>query len=205
LVDLLKNTLETKSKSLTFIQSSLTSAKAIYKHGGHVTMQLRDQTFRLHFDNRRSISDGSFEGSFEVERLKNSLLDSEPLENVDDCRNLRSLMKFSKQKSYNKLTSGSSNSKYLNSLDVAVRTFLKGLMCIPPKYNLHNDFECYNDIIDYLKSYDIKIKVSKSNISRLKNRNMIFRSVPRTSDTLKFAEFLKLKYPDFDETSYFKL
>lgn len=51
--DLLVNCIKTESKTIEFIQSRLRSASEIYKKGGHVTMQYRDQLFRMHYDNRR--------------------------------------------------------------------------------------------------------------------------------------------------------
>lgn len=52
---ILLDTLNTDEKELEFIQTSLRSALDLYKDGGHVTMIQKDQTFRLHYDNRRLI------------------------------------------------------------------------------------------------------------------------------------------------------
>lgn len=257
--------LNTPEKKIEYIMNSLTSSKEIYKHGGHVIMKNRDQTFRLQFDNRRHIiSEETFEvsnddtkigvngktsydsaddladytpvysmknsvysmkNSVDSENSKNSnsnnsvdsdnswdnsienttsyvLLDSKPVKDVTESRNFRYLMKLSRNSAYNKETSGVTSNNYKGVKDILVRNFLKGLLHVPSKFNLQNDFHSYADIIAYLHSYDPSIKMTKSGISNLKNRKMIFRTVPRNNESLKFVEFVKLKYPDFDVDSF---
>lgn len=48
-----KEILKTKDKQVEFIYKSLRGAKDIYDKGDHVSTVLKDQTFRLHHDNRR--------------------------------------------------------------------------------------------------------------------------------------------------------
>jgi len=44
---------KSENKTIEYVQGRLRSASEIYKRGGHVTMESRDQLFRMHFDNRR--------------------------------------------------------------------------------------------------------------------------------------------------------
>lgn len=130
------------------------------------------------------------------------LLDSRPVKNVTESSNFRYLMKLSRNSNYNKETSGSGDNNYKGTKDKFVRSFLKGLLHTPPKFNLNNDFSSYADIITYLQEFDPTIKLTKSGISRLKNRKMIFRTVPRNVESLKFVDFIRLKYPDFDVDAF---
>jgi hypothetical protein len=55
-------------KTITFISESLRSAKDLIKHGGHVTMIYRDQSYRVHYDNKRMVvnvkaKEGTFIGT----------------------------------------------------------------------------------------------------------------------------------------------
>lgn len=52
MLDLIKS----EHKTMEFTQSRLRSAADIYNKGGQVTMQYRDQIFRMHFDNRRVLN-----------------------------------------------------------------------------------------------------------------------------------------------------
>lgn len=53
LLTLFEGVLKSERKELEYVQSSLRSAKEVYKDGGNVTMKYRDQIFRMHYDNRR--------------------------------------------------------------------------------------------------------------------------------------------------------
>lgn len=55
LKELLISVFKSETKEVEYVQSSLRSAKDIYKHGGNVTMKFRDQIFRMHYDNRRQL------------------------------------------------------------------------------------------------------------------------------------------------------
>lgn len=89
--------------------------------------------------------------------------------------------------------------------DLAIRNFLKGLLSIPPKYNLVNDFKSYSEIIDFIKNYKRKIRISKSSLSNLKNRRMVIKAVPRTKETERFTEYVKTRYKNFDDKTFFDL
>jgi hypothetical protein len=42
-------------KELEFVQTSLVGAKELYERGGHVTMNYRDQSYRIVYDNKRQV------------------------------------------------------------------------------------------------------------------------------------------------------
>jgi hypothetical protein len=198
---LFKEILKREDKSLEFIQFSLRSALDIYKQGGHVTPVYKDQIFRLQFDNKRQIIiPKGYENTID---FSNILLDSNPVPNKDFGKTLRFLSKFHKQSIYSKGTSVSSGNQYKNYVDLAVRNFIKGLLSDPQKYNLNTEINSYSELIEFVKGFDDKIKISKSSISRLKSRKMIFKTVPRTKETMKFIDYVKKKYTEFDEDSFF--
>jgi len=194
--------LKKEDKSLEFIQFSLRSALDIYKEGGHVTPVYKDQKFRLQYDNKRLIIiPKGYEDTID---FSNILLDSVPVPNKEFSKILRFLSKFHKQSIYSKGTSVSSGNKYKNYIDLAVRNFIKGLLSNPQKYNLNTEITSYSEIIEFVQGYDDKIKISKSSISHLKGRKMIFKTVPRTKETLKFVDYIKTRYKDFNEEEFFK-
>lgn len=200
LIEIFKDTLKNEYKSFEFIQSSLRSAKEIFKEGGHVTMKYKDQIFRLQYDNRRVIIDEGRE-DFDV---SNILLDSKPVRDVKHCKNLRAISKLHKNKVYNKYTSGVSQSVYKNYTDLAIRNFIKALISEPPKFNLNrNELDDYRKIIDFIKGFNQKTRVSKQSISNLKNRSLIIKTVPRTKDTESFIKYIKTKFENFDEKAFF--
>ena len=70
-------------KIIEYTRKSLRSAKDIFNKGDHVTTILKDQTFRLLHDNRRSIvEDETFKNINRVD-LSNTLMDSKPLKNIN--------------------------------------------------------------------------------------------------------------------------
>jgi hypothetical protein len=135
------------------------------------------------------------------------LLDSNPVPNKDISKTLRSLSKLHKQRVYHKYTSTLTGSKYRSYTDLAIRSFIKALLSNPPKYNLRFNNEgglsSYSEIIDFIKSFDSEAKISKTSISNLKNRKMVFKTVPRTKDTIEFVKHVKTKYKDFNDKEFF--
>jgi len=163
-------------------------------------MVYKDQIFRLQFDNRRIIIvPEEFSNSVDFSKI---LLDSKPVPNVEYCRNLRFLGKLNKQRIYNKLSSTLTGNKYKDYSDLAIRNFIKGLLSSPQRFGLDNSLTNYSEIIVFIRGFKPKIKISKFSISRLKNRQIIFKPVPRTKETLKFVEYIKTKFKDFDENTF---
>jgi len=196
---LFKDILKRDDKSLEYVQSSLRSAIDLYKEGGHVTMVYKDQIFRLQYDNRRIILlPKKYENTTDFSGI---LLDSNPVPNKEYSKNLRYLSKLHKQRLYNKHSSTLTGNKYKNYTDLAIRNFIKGLLSDPPKYKL-DKYLNYSEIIDFIKAFDDKAKVSKQSISNLKNRKMILKPVPRTKETVEFVEYIKTKFRNFDENDF---
>jgi hypothetical protein len=201
---LLLETMKTPHKELEYIQYSLRSALDLYNKGGHVTMLQKDQTFRLHYDNRRLITNITSADAFL------ELLDSKPLDDVLQCAGLRSIGKLHKQKNYNRQSSLVFSNRYNSMLDLAIRNFVKGYLADPVKFNLPSDaFKTYTEIIEYIMKYDAlalrvgKIKLTVNIISKLKNRNQMIKIVPKTEETLNFVNYLKIRFPQFDDESFF--
>src|SRR5688572_14023784 len=84
--ELVNKTMDSEEKSFMFLTKQLRSAKEIYLHGGQVTMKYSDQIYRVMYDNKRFIIDK--EGEKELDPTK-TILDSKPLEKVEDGRLLR--------------------------------------------------------------------------------------------------------------------
>lgn len=69
-----KNTLKNAENFFEFTQTSLRTAKDIFKKGGHVTPVLKDKKVRLYYDNRRQIIEPKDFKGFD---LSNHLFDSQ--------------------------------------------------------------------------------------------------------------------------------
>ena len=53
-------------------------------------------------------------------------------------------------------------------------------------------------MIKFIKGYKPNYRISKSSISHLKHRPIIMKSVPLTEDVLKFREYVRKTFPNFD-------
>ena len=230
LVELFTEKFKTDDRTLEYIQSTLRSALTISKKGGHVTMIYKDQKFSLKYDNRRLIIDGYRVINPYVEKYNKEVIlekdfisiddnivqtsktktnqdflyDSMPLKDSTICRNLRYISNKPRLKEYNQKTSTTVKNTYRNYNELGVRNFIKGLISNPPIFSdIAIELNTYEKIIDFVRGYDPKFKVSKSSISNLKNRKMILKQVPRTIETLNFVNFVKTRFPGFDESKFF--
>ena len=177
-------------KSLIFLQKQLRGAKDIYKKGGHVTMKYSDQVFRLLYDNKRFIVDSEDDSI--------TLLGSKPLSTADDGRVLRTVSAYSKNSLYSR-TVGSMSKRYKNVEEIAIRNFVKALLVNELNLNV-SEFDGYSDIASYIQGYGYTLSVNY--ISQLKRRGN-FVKVPKTVESLNFAEFVKIKFPMFDTGRFF--
>jgi hypothetical protein len=188
------------SKRIDYLQSRLRGGKEIYEKGGHVTMKYADRTFSMEFDNRRIIKEK------EIVDLSNILLDSSPFTDLEECKNLRSLKKLIKSIDFNKIPLASFNSKkHRTIIEAAARTFIKGLLAEEVMYGLDKSkLPTYDDIIEFIHGFEYteKMPLTKSGISHLKNRKSIIKTIPVTKETLKFVEYIKLKFPDFEPNKF---
>lgn len=195
--------ISSENKFFEYIQFSLRSAKDIFLKGGHVTPVYRDQIFRIQFDNRRKILlDEDFKDEFDWSQ---KLLDSKPLKNVEECDTLRSLSKLHKTRIYNKKLNSISLQSIKNYEDIAIRNFIKVYFYNPRDYGLRGDeFSNYSEIIQFIQNFKPKFKISKSSISNLKSRNLIFKPTPRLKETISFVKFVKIKFPEFKDEVFFE-
>ena len=200
--DLIKDGIRNDDKCIAFTEKTLRSALEIYKKGGHVTQKYKDKLFRLQFDNKRLIV--LPEDCKDTKDFSNKMLVSVPVPDKDLCSNLRFLFKYDRQSIYNKHTSTLSGNKYKNYTDMAIRNFLKGLLSDPQQYNLKTKVERYSELIDFIKNYDNNVRISKQSLSNLKNRPITFKPVPYNKETLKFVEYVKTKYKEFNDEEFFR-
>ena len=133
------------------------------------------------------------------------LLDSKPLKNSVSCFNLRKIASKLRVFDYNQRTSVKTDTKYKNYSDIAIRNFIKGIYSKPPIYSgIADSFKDYSSLIAFIKVFDTKFKISKQSISNLKNRKIIHKQVPRTDETISFVNYIKMKFPDFNESLFYK-
>ena len=133
-----------------------------------------------------------------------TLRDSKPLKNSVTCFNIRTIANKFRFNEYNQRTSFSFNKKYKNYTDIAVKSFIKGLLSTPPKYpDISIELNKYDKIIEFVKCFDPKYKISKSSLSNLKNRKLINKQIPKNDDTIRFIEYVKLRYPQFKDKFFF--
>jgi hypothetical protein len=200
LIEILTKTLKSKDKTIDFVQSTLRSAITLYKEGGGVTPSYRDQYFRMHFDNRRSIIvPESYEGITDVSGI---LLDSKPLKDRSECKLLRYVGKIHKASVYHKNTSKTTGNKYRSYEELAIRSFLKGLFS--KEFNLDvKEFRGYNDIIDFIKGYNKNYKITASSLSNLKTRKGMIKAVPIREETVKFVEYVKKRFSSFNTDNFY--
>lgn len=192
---LFKNKLSSEDKTLEFIQQRLRSALDIYRKGGHVTKTYSDRLFRLHFDNRRIIE--ITKGLENNKDYSNTLLDSKPASSIDTIKYLRSMSKIEVKPTFDKRLSDLtvSSNKYKDFTDIAIRNFVKAILSNKVE---GIEFPDYKSLIDFVKDYKKDFKISKSSISHLKNKPIIFKSLPMTDEVKAFYDYVKKIYPNFD-------
>ena len=196
-----RNTMSGEDRVIEFIQSSLRSAKDIYVYGGHVTKKFADRVFRMEFDNKRILNVPVDQAS-DQQDYSNTLLDSSPAQSVDVVGGLRFLGTVHRRTVYNKNLNSAGSSVYKSYVDLAIRNFVKGCIKDPPGYNLPV-IGSYSEIVDFVKSFKANSKISKASISNLKNRKMVVKGVPKTKETVEFIEYVKSKYPSFNDSQFF--
>jgi hypothetical protein len=185
------------TKTIEYIQSRLRSATDVFKQGGHVVKVYRDQQFRLQFDNKRVLNNADF---------TTGLIDSTPLHSVKHGENLRFISKLPKMKQYSKFSGGITHNKYKNLIDLGIRNFLKGLLSTTPLFNLHKvDIGGYKEIINFIKGFDPTTKLTPNSLAKLKGRDIKIKSVPRLKEVELFVQYVKTKYPQFNDALFWRL
>jgi len=166
MIKVFTDTIKTDSKTIEFILSRLRSATDIFKKGGHVTMEYKDQQFRMHFDNKRVIEVPEVIGD-------EYFLDSRPVDTITHGENLRFIGKLTKIKQYTRYANKSNVVRYNNIEDLAINNFVKGLLAEPPMFNLNRSvLKKYKNILEFLKAYNPEIKLNENSIAVLKYRKV---------------------------------
>jgi hypothetical protein len=198
-----------ENKEFEYTQSSLRSAKDIFKQGGHVTEKFKDQKVRVLYDNRREIVELENHEKCEGFDLSNRLLDSKPFNTKEDCLHFRFLSKFTQKKNFLKSVSLSKKSKnvYKSKIEIGVRNFIKGYLSKVPCFGLKgSEFSSYGEIIHFIFGFDHAkcVKITRHSISHLKQRKIILRPVPNSPENINFADYIESKLPHFDKSSFLK-
>lgn len=209
LVDIFKATLGSDKKYFEFTRNSLRSAKDVFDKGGHVMMTMKDQIFRLFYDNRRRIIDPSGISSWKSScfDFSNKLMDSLPLLDINDCKTRRFITKFPTTVPFNKNNTNRAKTPYKTNLEIGVRNFIKAYYSQNENFGLKvGEFKYYKDIISFISGYSQTkgIKLSSTSISNLRHRKLIWKPVPRTNENLAFVEYIKQRFPDFKEDQFLK-
>lgn len=184
--------------TVSFISESLRSAKDLIKHGGHVTMGYRDQNYRVHYDNKRRVTNKNIGG----------LLWTEPWDTVEDLLTARAISKVARGETlYQRNTSKPSGNKYKSTLEIGVRTFVKDVVNNRNGIGL-KEFKCYSILKDFITKYlwlndiDLKVTLSSKYISRFKisslGKKPKLHMVPRSLDNLKFFDYVKSVFAGYD-------
>lgn len=176
---------------MLYIQSSLRSAKSLYESGGHLSMEYKDQSFRLVSDARRQIK--PVEG--------HRIFDSEPWAKAKLCKEIRGVVKLVKSGTYNKYLSKSKGSAYKRPVELGVRAFVRWVL----QQGLQdNGFKNYNALVDFVKGCKgcKNVRLSKSSISLLKTqlqyKEIKKNTVPRLPEVMAFFDDVKQRLPHFD-------
>ena len=107
--------------------------------------------------------------------LSNKLLDSEPLENNNQCKTLRFLSKFPTNKPFNKNNANKALTGYKTNIEVGVRNFIKAYYSKNEKFGFKgNEFKHVKDLINFIygSTSTKSVKLSTSSISKLRNRKL---------------------------------
>jgi len=175
-----------------------------------MTKIIKDQTFRLFNDNRREMI-------FPIEMkekigydFSKNIIDSKPLMNINHCKSLRFISKFPITMPFNKHNANRAQTRYKNDYELVIRNFIKAYYSKNEKLGLKGtEFRTVQDLIDFI--YGIcsnnerkSLKVSASSISRLKNRQLIWKPVEATGETLQLVERIKYKFPDLRADLFLK-
>lgn len=202
LIDVFLHTIKSEHKTIEYVQSTLRSAKDIYTKGGHVTMQYRDQYFRMHYDNRRVLKwETTIPAKAEV------LIDSIPLLTAKEGENLRYISGVHKKKLYGKYTSvGNRVNKYKITGEIAVRNFVKGVLTNPMLFNLTKDtFYTNRDLIEFIECYNPLFKYNDVILTQYKNRKVKLLKTPRSKESEDFVKYVKIRFPHFTEEGFYSV
>lgn len=185
-------------KNIEYIQKGLRGANDIYKHGGHVVVKYSDKSYSFEYDNKRRIIEN-----------EGCILDSVPWHSISEYGKIRLLKTTITKPVFSKGYIESQSKSYKSYIETSVRGFIKA--CLSNNENLRfgipfNSFKNYKSIIDFIHGFEPakEVKMSISSISKLKNRNVISRTVPRTPENELFILYVKEHFKDFEVDRFFK-
>lgn len=134
-------------------------------------------------------------------------LSSRPVKNVEEGLTLRRFSNLTKGGIYQKSTGVKSLNKYKSYLELGVRSFIKDVINNRNGLNI-TMFNGYKGIIDFIREYlyesgqKLKRTLNSSYISHIKLRseNKVSkpRMVPRLPSIMKFFDFVKERFVDYD-------
>lgn len=97
--------------------------------------------------------------------------------------------------------------KYKTMLETSVRSFIKASFSETNRYGIPvGYFPNYDSIIKFVHGHDPAkgIKLTKSSISHLRNRETISRAVPRTDENEGFINYVRKHIKNFDSDLFFR-
>jgi hypothetical protein len=115
-------------------------------------MERKEQIFIMFYDNRRKFVEPEwFKNAPTYHNLSNMLLDTEPLNDILHCKTVRFINKYPLTVPYNKHNANKSLSKYTNTLDIAIKQFIKAYYTQSFGLNNNNDeFKFTKDLISFI-------------------------------------------------------
>lgn len=196
-----KDILNTREKKIHYLSQTLRSASTIYKKGGHVTMEYKDQSYSFKYDNKRKIIDDEYPDA----RLRDSL----PMRDIEEALFYRSLTKLGSKSTYQKNLPQNPSKKYKSYIELGIRNFVKALFS--NELNLDSSvFRSYQEIIDFIDEFNINIENSRNKyrltpnkLALLKRRRGSRVLLPKSPELVVFVSHIKTKFPDFDEKGFY--
>lgn len=88
--------------------------------------------------------------------------------------------------------------------EVSIRNFIKGMLTSPPMFNLPpNEFYSNVTLLDYIRGYDPLFRMSEERLTKYKNRRVKLGKIQKTKVSEEFIQYVKQRFPTFDESSFY--
>lgn len=197
-VEVVKKAFSSEERTYKYMGMSLRGPNTIYKDGGMVTPEYTENTFMPIFDNRREVNDVEVMKDFDP--LKH-FITTTPFNNVEECSIARQLGKLTLRK-YSELSSLEVvNPRFDTYLNLCIRMFIR--ICYHRPDILGTDAVLYRlEIIDVLNN--LGVVKTPNYVSVQKRFKFIEKSIPRVPSTISFVDKVKVLYPNFKESLFFK-
>lgn len=190
---------EDEDKTIHYAAFSLRSGRDIFQKGGHVTDVYKDKRYTMLFDNKRRMSD--------IVSSHPSLRDSFPLFDINDAKIYRLYSEHGSSSSFDKSLPQKTPKGYKSYLELGIRNFVKALLA--NELNMtSSSFKSYSEIKTFINLYkpigvSKKYIISEDAIAQLKRRRNTRVAVPKNTETVGFADYVKTKFPAFDEQGFY--